>query len=153
MPRNPAEDVGAVIAMSLGKNRFAYGRIAEDVTMQVFNLLTIGLLPAESVVEYPVAFWTAFQNNGFKDGRWKRIGRVPFQKKKDAIAPPFCIDNSHITPGDFQISHKGRVRRATPEEVVGLEREVFYRAEELEGEIRQRIKGKPIRVRDGKRET
>ncbi len=86
MPRNPADDVGAIIAMKVGRSRYGYGRIGDNVAMQVFDVLTTGgLLSPEAAVKYPVAFWTIFLNDGFKDGRWKKIGHVPFEKTRRFI--------------------------------------------------------------------
>lgn len=148
MAKNPANDIGAVIALSIGKTRFGYGRIGDNLAMQVFDLVTIGIMPASSVLEYPVAFWSSFLFDGFKNGRWKKIGHIPFKKRADSFAPPFGIDNSHIQEGHYLISHKRRLLPATAKDIAGLEPEVFRDADDMATEIRRRVKRKPIRVID-----
>lgn len=112
--------IGDVVAIPLPDGWFGYGRVYRDAAIGVYDLTTPEVVDVSKVVSRPMAFWTGCFSTAMASGQWRVIGGDAFRNAEEAWPPPNYIQDI-VSPGRFEIYHKGEIRPATEDEVQGME--------------------------------
>ena len=110
--------LGNVYAIPLPNGKFAYGREYRDAGF------AISKFQSDEIVKNPdfseIDFFVAVYNRVLTCGEWPKVGNYPFEDEEEAWIPPTYIEDQ-IKPGNYEIYHKGLIRKATKAECIGLE--------------------------------
>jgi hypothetical protein len=110
---------GDVVAIPLPNGRFAHGRIYQD-SIGVYQGLSAGLKAIEDFHSAKPKRFFRYISMGRYQKDWRFVGHVPFGPDADRHAPPMHARDDFGLSGT-RIYHKGSFRRATKEEVRGLQ--------------------------------
>jgi hypothetical protein len=94
--------------------------------------------PVEKVVARKMAFYASAVTSPIRSGTWPVIGEHPFADEDSAWGPPQATGvwpGEKVDPLAVKIYEKGKLRRATPREVAGMEIQLFCQRPELFVEI------------------
>lgn len=134
--------VGDVIEIPLGDNRYGYGRILEDPLYAFYDVSTERHLAVEEVVGLPILFKIWVRDEAVKNQIWKIIGNKPLQS--DLLEVPKFFKKDPINK-KLSIYWKGKEVSASKEECAGLECAAVWDAEHVEDRLRDHFAGKPNR--------
>ena len=143
--------VGDVVRVPLEDGTHTYARVLPEATFAFYDSRTAEALPVTKVVRKPVLFFVAVMNRAIKERRWEIIGHAPLETGFQS--PPRFIQDA-LNKERFEIYEHGRIRPATRQECVGLEREAVWEPEHIEDRIRDHYAGRPnkwvdlLRMRD-----
>jgi hypothetical protein len=121
--------LGSIVAIPLPDGRFAFAKIFKDQDLAVYDLVADKIESPDTVTKHKIAFFQGVTDAAIKSGDWPIIGEEPFPNEDAAWAPPRAagiLPGFDIDPVTLLISYKGSSRPATPEEVAGLDIELFY---------------------------
>ena len=88
----------------------------------------------------PILFYVAVMNRAIKEKRWTVEGHSPLEEGLQS--PPRFIQDA-LNKKKFEIYEHGRIRPATRQECLGLEREAVWEPEHVEDRIRDHYAGRP----------
>ncbi len=129
--------VGSVIAIPLGSGKFAYAKVFNGADFGIYDIISIEILQLSEVVSHKIVIYQASTDSAIKSGEWKVIGEESFADPESAWVPPqatfYVRETDEWTVfGKPHITHKGKTRMATLEEVRGLDiKSVCHRPELL----------------------
>jgi hypothetical protein len=142
---------GDIVRVPLGDGTHTYARVLPEATFAFYDSRSAELLPVTEVVKKPVLFFVAVMNRAIKERRWEITGHVPLETGFQS--PPRFIQDA-LNKKRFEIYQHGRIRPATRQECVGLERQAVWEPEHVEDRIRDHYAGRPnkwvelLRMRD-----
>jgi hypothetical protein len=125
--------LGDIVAIPLPNGQFAHGRIYRNA-LGVYQGFSDGLRTVEDFFEVrPKRFFyfMSMPGSGRYQKNWRFIGHVPFPPNADDFAPPMHARDDFGLSGT-RIYHRGCFRRATEDEVRGLQVYTIYSPPALE---------------------
>jgi hypothetical protein len=125
--------LGDIVAIPLPNGQFAHGRIHRNA-IGIYEGLSDELGSVEDFLEIkPKRFfyYMSMPGSGRYQKNWRFIGHVPFAPDADTEAPPMHARDDFGLSGT-RIYHKGSFRRATEDEVRGLQIYKIYSPPALE---------------------
>lgn len=131
--------LGDIIAIPLGDGHYGYGRVYRDASIGIFDMVSQEIKTLDDVMAHSIVFWNGFFETEVRNGNWLIIGCVVFRDNEDPWAPPQYIEDV-LSPGKYQIYHRGKLRSATKAEVNGLEPQAIVGPQILVQRIREMTK-------------
>ena len=124
----PKVRLGDVFQIPLPEGKFAYGRVYDDASVSIYRKVT------EKPFQPPIGardflFTVGLYSDILENGYWEIIDRDEFEAGESPWPPPYFVRD--VISGDYQIYHKGVLRPAEPQEVVGLEEAAVYDADHI----------------------
>lgn len=117
MAKRQREKLGNIYAIPLPDGTFAFGRLHRE-------RLAIAKERANDMYDIPdfknIDFYVGVYKDVLSDGVWPKVGNIPFDNDGDAWTPQTFIEDI-LKPGNFEIYYKGKIRKATKDECLGLE--------------------------------
>jgi len=143
--------IGDILKIELGDGTHTYARTLPDATFAIYDARTSEDLPIMETVERPILFYVAVMNHAVKEKRWIVVGHKTLEEGLQG--PPRFIQDA-LNWKRFSIYEDGRIRPATRQECLGLEREAVWEPEHVEDRIRDHYAGRPnkwvelLKIRD-----
>lgn len=132
---------GDIVRIDLGDKTHAYGRVLEDALFALYDGCFKDELPLSDICALKVLFQVPVMDKAVKLGRWTIVGHAPLDALLLNPLPQYIQDP--IRKDRFSIYHKGQIRPATREEVVGLERAAVWDPTHVEDRLRDHFAGRP----------
>jgi hypothetical protein len=114
--------------------------LSQRQTFAIYDARTTEELPITDTVKRPILFYVAVMNRAIKEKRWSVAGYIPLEEGLQS--PPRFIQDA-LNKNKFEIYEHGRIRPATRQECLGLERESVWEPEIVEERIRDHYAGRP----------
>ena len=147
-------NIGDVLKIELGDGTHTYARVLPEASFAIYDARTTEDLTILETVERPILFYVAVMNHAVKEKRWPVVGHRTLEEGLQA--PPRFIQDA-LNKKRFEIYEHGRIRPATRQECLGLEREAVWEPEHVEERIRDYFAGRPnkwvelLKIRDTER--
>jgi len=122
--------LGDIVDIPLPNGSFAFGRLYNDASIGVYDLIALSSLSVDEISKYKIRFFSGVFDTYIKNGNWKIIGNIPFEKQDDSWPPAQYIQDI-INPDKYSIYYKGEIIAASKEEISGLEQQIMRKPEEL----------------------
>jgi hypothetical protein len=132
---------GDVVRIAFGDGQYTYARVLEEASYAIYDLRTTEDVPIDQVVARPVLFYVAVMDQALKRGRWAVIGNLPLSG--ELLNPPPRFIQDPLRYDTFSIYQNGKIRTATEEECLRLERAAVWDSQHVEDRIRDHYEGKP----------
>jgi len=126
--------VGDIVRIDLGDGLRAYARVLEEGLFAFYDSVTRDDLSIAEVLARAVLFYVPVMNHAITSGRWKVVGHAPLEPFLQDPPPRFMQDA--LNKSRFRIYNKGKIRPATKEECLGLEREAAWEPTHVEDRLR-----------------
>lgn len=108
-----------VYAIPLPDGRYAYGRQYKE------PMLGISKFKSDEIVKNPdfseIDFIVGVYQDVLTCGDWPIVCNYPFENEEEAWGVPTYIQDM-LKPDRFEIYYKGKIRKTTKKECIGLER-------------------------------
>jgi hypothetical protein len=127
------------VQVPLGDRTHTYARVLPDASFAFYDSRTTDELPIERVIELPVLFFVAVMDHVIKTGRWPVVGHHHLEEQ---LHPPPRFIQDALDKSSFSIYENGRIRRATRQECIGLERAAVWEPEHVEQRLRDHYAGR-----------
>jgi hypothetical protein len=115
--------LGDVFQISLPDGGYAYGRVYEELGVGIYRQMSSE--PANPPLgSRDFLFKVPMYRAVLTRGEVEIVANDPFLPGEDLHLPPKAIHDP--ISGDWRIYHRGKIRRATAAECVGLEREAVW---------------------------
>jgi len=143
--------IGDIVKIELGDGTHTYARVLPEAGFAIYDARTTEELPIMDTVERPILFYVAVMNRAVKEKRWPVVGHRTLEE--GLRSPPRFIQDA-LNKKRFEIYEQGRIRPATRQECLGLEREAVWAPEHVEERIRDYYAGRAnkwvelLRMRD-----
>jgi hypothetical protein len=131
--------VGDIVKIPLGDGWQCYARVLPEAALAFYDSRNNRDLPIEKVIERPVLFVVPVMHHAIKGGRWPVIGHIPLD---DQVKSPPRFIQDPLDKNIFRIYENGKMRPATREECVGLERAAVWEPEHVEDRLRDHYAGR-----------
>ena len=141
--RSNKRTIGDVVKISLGDRTHTYARVLSDASFAVYDARETKELPLEEIIQRPVLFFVAVMDHAVKKGRWPVVGHSPVQ---DRLLPPPRFIQDPLDRDSFSIYENGRIRRATRQECIGMERAAVWEPEHVEDRLRDHYAGRKNKI-------
>ena len=125
---------GSIVAIPLPDGTFAFAKVFRDHDFGVYSLVSKKVEPLEKILEHEFAFFQASTDSAILTGDWPIVGEVPFPDEESAWGPPRGGGNlpqEGVGTPSPMLHHKGKMRSASIEELIGLDIEGFCQNPEL----------------------
>jgi len=132
--------VGDILKIELGDGTHTYARVLPEAGFAIYDARTSEEMPILETVERPILFYVAVMNHAVKEKRWPVVGHKTLEVGLQS--PPRFIQDA-LNQKRFKIYEHGRIRPATRQECLGLEREAVWAPEHVEERIRDYHAGRP----------
>jgi hypothetical protein len=132
--------IGDILKIELGDGTHTYARVLPEATFAIYDARTTEELPILETVQKPILFYVAVMNRALKEKRWPVVGHSTLEEQLQA--PPRFIQDA-LNKKRFEIYEHGRIRPATREECLDLEREAVWEPEHVEERVRDYYAGRP----------
>src|SRR5262245_40371599 len=132
--------IGAIVRVPLDDRWHVYAWMLPEVDFAFFDLRADSEIAIEEIVAYPIAFRVSVHKSAWSTGRWLRVGKA--EPPPDVLAPVPEFIEDPLT-GRFSIYLNGKIRPATREECVGLNRCAVWEPEHVEDRLRDHFAGVP----------
>jgi hypothetical protein len=123
-PALPEPQPGTVVCIPLPDGRYAYAKVFRGNDFGVYDLVSRPPASLAEVSTHPFLYHQLGTDEAVRSGAWPTLGIEPFADEESAWGPPQAggiYPDMEIDPIMLQIQHKGRLRRASLEEVQGLD--------------------------------
>ncbi len=129
---------GDILWIPLSDGTHCFGRMYRDSTVGVYLQRQSKLDP--SVFAHAPDLVAGVFTTAFKKSGWFVCAHHPFPDEEQSWAPPVysrdVLDRSRV-----RIYHRGSLRQATEKEIVGLDRQLMFKPDQLAAEILRRLQG------------
>lgn len=132
---------GDVIAIPLGGGRFAFGRLLLDCGIAIYDYRSKSIPDVTSLSGKPIRFHASIFTSAISNGSWPRIGHLPAIKEANDWPPP-CFIRDDLREDSYEIYERGKRRRATKDEVHGLEEQCMWYPEPFVKELKRRFRSR-----------
>ena len=133
--------VGDIVRIDLGDGFHTYARVLEEGLFAFYDGRVNGELPVDRIVDLPILFQVGVMDYAVKSGRWAIIGNVPLDES--LLNPPPQFMQDILRKDQFRIYEKGgKIRSATKDECVGLERVAGWEPTHVEDRLRDHYAGR-----------
>jgi hypothetical protein len=130
--------IGDICKIPIGKNKFVFGRLMRDASIQVFRKIYSGKEKFDSEKTESLTCQGVF-DTALKSGEWKIVDHMPFLNDEESWPPPHYIKDV-ILDNTYRIYHKGEMRSAKKSEIKGLEEALMFKPNQFVEEIKVRLK-------------
>ncbi|MEM7179500.1 MAG: Imm26 family immunity protein [Spirochaetota bacterium] len=132
---------GAVLEIPLEKKYISYCRVLESNSFAFYDLrVKKPIQDIEQILSAPVLFITLIYMDSAKE-RWTKVGFHSLKKSPQEIPPLFTQNVLNLK--EFKIHyHDGTIKKATKEEVIGLERFAAWEAWAIEERLNDHFAGR-----------
>lgn len=137
--RSQKRTVGDVVKVSLGDGTHTYARVLPEASLAFYDFRGTEELEIERIVGLPVLFYAAVMHHAIKKGRWPIVGHVPMDGR---LNPPPSFIQDALNENSFSIYEGGRIRPATRQECIGLERAAVWEPDHVEERLRDHYAGR-----------
>ncbi len=72
---------GDVIAIPLPDGNYAYGKLFNDASIGIYDLISENVIQFEKVTIQPIDFFSGVFDTAIKNGTWEKIGHEPFESE------------------------------------------------------------------------
>lgn len=120
--------VGSIIAIPLPDGMFAFAKVFNDLDFGVYSLISEKMEPIDKIVKHEIVFFQSATDSAVISGEWPIVGEEPFPDEESAWGPPKAAGTLPSSP---MLYHKGEMKSARIEELVGLDIEKFCQRPEL----------------------
>jgi hypothetical protein len=120
--------VGLIVAIPLPDGRFAFAKLFNDLDFGVYSLLSEKIEPVEKIVEHEIVFFQSATDSAVVSGEWPIVGEEPFPDEEPAWGPPKAagtLPQTGVGPPSPMMYHKGEMKSARIEDLIGLDIEKF----------------------------
>ncbi len=129
--------VGDVFQISLPNGKYAYGRVYKDASVGIYRQVT------DEPRQPPIGsrdflFYVGLYQDVLKSGKWPIIGHDKFENSESAWPPPYCIKD--ILSGEYEIYHKGAIKKSTAEDCRDLEEAAVWDSPHIVDRIMKELK-------------
>jgi len=133
--------VGDMVRIDLGEGIHSYARVLDKDLYAFYDCRaqedpSIALIAANHIL-----FKVAVMRYAITRGHWKVIGHAPLEAA--LLKPPLQFMQDILRPDQFSIYENGKMRSATREECLGLERVAAWDPEHVEDRLRDHYAGRP----------
>jgi hypothetical protein len=132
--------IGDIVRIELGDGFHAYARVLEEALFGFYDSRVREDLPVDRIITLPILFYVPVMAHAVKRGRWVVVGSAPLEGALLHPPPRFMQDG--IRKDEFRIYEKGKIRFATKEECIGLEREAVWEPAHVEDRLRDHYAGR-----------
>ncbi|NVJ58781.1 MAG: hypothetical protein HWE27_00235 [Gammaproteobacteria bacterium] len=122
-------EIGDILCIPYG-NKFIYGRVKRDASIEVFNKVFDSKADLNSIPMNKVLLTSSVFFEDVESGRWSIIGNIPFESEESSWPPPMYIQDI-LNPSKYSIYYKGEKNKASKDEVENLEEAIIRRPWEL----------------------
>ena len=130
---------GDVFAIPLGDGRYCFGRLLHDCGIAIYDYRSKNFPDMATLATKPIRFHASIFDKAIRSGLWPRIGMLPADDESDNWSPP-CFIRDELLEESFEIYERGRIRRATKEEIQGLEEQHMWFPDSFVEELRRRFR-------------
>lgn len=119
-----APEAGMVVAIPLSDGRFAYAKLFRGGDFGVYDFLSSTPATLVEVTAKPFLYHQFGSDEPVRQGAWPVLGIEPFADNASSWGPPQAggvYPGMDLDPIMLQILHRGELRRASVEEVQGLD--------------------------------
>lgn len=140
MKKKQKRTIGSIVKVPVD-DYFIYAQILDNTEMVFFDTKNLENENINQIVEFPVLFRVATNDNYILDGTWEKIGKSEI--KKEFLQPvPYFIQDA-LNPDKFEIYLNGNIRPATKKECLELDRCAVWAVNHIEDRIRDHYNNKP----------
>jgi hypothetical protein len=132
--------VGDIVRIDLGDGFHAYARVLEEALFAFYDSRLSEELPVDRIVALPILFQIPVMDYAVRRARWVIVGSAPLEDGLSNPRPRFMQDA--IRKDEFRIYQSGRIRPATKQECIGLEREAVWDPTHVEDRLRDHYAGR-----------
>jgi hypothetical protein len=133
--------VGDIVKIDQGDGFHSYARVLEEGLFAFYDSRTREDLSIDQILARAVLFIVPVMNHAVTRGRWRVMGNASLEEALKNPPPRFMQDA--LDPDLFRIYEKGKIRPASKEECVGLEREAAWDPTHIEDRLRDHYLGQP----------
>jgi hypothetical protein len=127
--------VGDVVRIDLGDGFHSYARVMGEALFAFYGGRVTNELPIDRIIGLPIIFQIPVMDPAITSGRWVVIGNAPLDDT--LLNPPFFFIQDILNKDRFKIYESGgKIRAATKEECVGLERAAVWEPAHVEDRLR-----------------
>lgn len=134
--------VGDVVRINLGDGFHSYARVLEEGLFAFYGCrVSEEELSIDRIIASPILFYAAVMDYAVKKGRWPVVGHAPLGDV--LLNPPPRFMQDALRKDRFRIYEKGgKIRPATKEECIGLERTAAWDPDHIEDRLRDHYAGR-----------
>lgn len=133
--------VGDVVRINLGDGFHSYARVLPEALFAFYDSRSKQDVPIDKIITSPVLFQVPVMDHAVKRGRWIVVGNAPLDQV--LLNPPPRFIQDPLRKDHFSIYEKGgKIRPATREECVGLERAAVWEPMHIEDRLRDHYAGR-----------
>lgn len=144
MNKRQQRTVGAIIKIDLGDGYHSYARILDNANYAFYDIKTkVEITDLISIVSKPILFIIAVYDDAVSKGRWLKIGKIPLEKSLQTLPFKFIQDIQRPENLELYNSNTGEIKKATKEQLKGLECAAVWEANHVEERLRDHFAGRP----------
>ena len=141
MSNNQNRIVGDIARINLGDEFHVYARVLEEALFAFYDGRFSEELPVDRIIALPILFQIPVMDHAIKRGRWVIVGNAMLEEV--LLNPPPQFMQDALQKDRFSIYEKGgKIRPATKEECVGLERAAVWEPTHVEDRLRDYYAGR-----------
>jgi hypothetical protein len=141
MRKNQERVIGDVVMIDLGDGFHSYARVLPEALFAFYDGRFEGDIPIVKIISLSVLFQVPVMDHAVKRGRWKIIGNAALEDF--LLNPPPRFIQDPLRKDVFEIYEKGgRIRPATKDECIGLERAAVWEPTHIEDRLRDHYAGR-----------
>jgi hypothetical protein len=127
--------VGDIVRIDLGDGFHTYARVLAEALFAFYDGRVTDELAIDRIIALPILFQIPVMDHAVKRGRWVVIGNEPLGDT--LLDPPLFFMQDILHKDRFSIYERGgKIRPATKEECVGLERAAVWEPTHVEDRLR-----------------
>ena len=133
--------VGDIVKIDLGDGSHNYARVLEEGQFAFYDGRINDEPTIDRIIALRVLFYASVMDYAVKKGRWRIVGNAPLDNLLKNPPPRFMQDA--LRKDVFRIYEKGgKIRPATKEECIGLERTAAWDPDHIEDRLRDHYAGR-----------
>lgn len=136
--------VGAILKINIENKYYCYAQILGKSAYAFFDYTTKEPLNDFAILlDKPILFITNVYNDVVTKGHWEKVGNLKLRDDLQEIPLQFIQDVLHTDKFELYNPNTGESRKASKEEIRGLERATVWEASHVEDRIRDHYNGVP----------
>jgi len=130
---------GDVVRIKIGLKEYAYARVLENPLCAFYDYKTSDFTEIDVIIQKPILFKVWIANYSYKEDNWEIVGNRPLDAITSEI--PWFFKKDTITK-KLSLYRNGEERKATLQEVEGLECAAVWNPEHIEDRLRDHFAGR-----------
>ena len=136
--------IGSILEINIEKSYYTYAQILGKANYAFFDYKTKEHLKEfNTLLDKPILFITAVYDDVITQGHWTKVGNLELREDLQEIPMQFIQDALHPDRFEFYNPNTGDTKKATKNQVKGLERAAVWEANHIEDRIRDYYSGVP----------